>query len=103
MTKTYRSNWNVKELSVNFNQKQWRQDFGAYVRSKLFWFGDVRVSRARVEKGPSSYAKIKGVKCFEVYNNVGGAVVVHFQNENEIISTTHEDLVKNYFEERGLK
>lgn len=100
--KTYNSNWNVKRLSVNFNQKQWRQDFGAFIRSKLFWDGTTRVSRAKApSKGPNSITK--GIKQFEVYNRYGGNVSIQFQNENEVLSTTHEDLVKEYFKERGLK
>ena len=103
MAKAYNTNWSVKELTINFNQKQWRQDFGAYVRDKLYWYGIVRVSRAKADKGPDLYSKIKGAKTFEVYNDVGGAVVVHFQNNNEIIGSTHEELLQQYFQERGLK
>lgn len=100
--KTYNSNWNAKKLSVNFNQKQWRQDFGAFIRTKLFWDGTTRVSRAKaISKGPNLVSK--GVKQFEVYNRYGGSVKVQYQNENEILYTTHEDLVKEYSEERGLK
>lgn len=103
MAKLYRSNWSVKPLEINFNQKQWRQDFGAYVKDKLFWSADVKVSRARAEKGPSTYAKVKGVKSFEVYNTFGGSVVVHFENNNKIISSNREDLINSYLEERGYK
>lgn len=102
MSKIYNSNWDVKRLSVNFNQKQWRQDFGAFVRDHLFWGGAARVSRSRpVSRGINLYTK--GVRQFEIYNGVGGEVRVQYQKNNEIVCTTHEDLVKQYFLERGLK
>lgn len=102
MAKAYNSNWSVKPLSVNFNQKQWRQDFGAYVRDHLYWDAKVRVSRSRgIGKGPNLYTK--GVKQFEVYNGVGGEVSVQYQNNNEVLYTTHEELLNKYFEERGFK
>lgn len=34
MAKRYNSNWDAKRLVVSFNQKQWRQDFAAFVREK---------------------------------------------------------------------
>lgn len=102
MSKIYNSNWDVKPLLINFNQKQWRQDLGAYIRNKLFWDGTTRVSRAKsLTKGPNIITK--GIKSFEIYNAYGGSVKVEFQNNNEILHTTHEALVKQYFEERGLK
>lgn len=102
MSKTYKSTWNVKPLIINFNYKMWRQDFGAYVRSKLFWDGTTRVSRARIKNKKNNYVT-KGIKTFEVYNSYGGNVTVDFQNNNQIVYTTHEDLAKEYFKERGVK
>ena len=102
MAKTYNTNWLAKPLSINFNQKQWRQDLAAYVREHLFW-GITKVSRAKCFNGPDLYSKIKGAKTFYIYNDVGGQVIVHFEEDNKILDTTHEDLIKKYFEERGVK
>lgn len=102
MAKVYNSRWEAKPLIVNFNQKQWRQDFGAFVRSKLFWDGTTMVTRSRAkQKGPNLITK--GIRTFEVYNGYGGSVKIEYQNENDVLYTTHEDLVKQYFEERNIK
>lgn len=54
MGKAYNSKWKVTPLTVNFNQKQWRQDFGAFIRSKLFWDGTTLVTRSKAKsKGPN--------------------------------------------------
>ena len=101
MAKTYNSNWKTQRLEINFNQKQWRQDFGAFIREKLFWDGKTRVSRSRAKtKGPNLITK--GIKTFEIYNSYS-SVIVEYQNNNEVLYTTHEELVKEYFKERGLK
>ncbi len=100
MIKTHNTSWKVKKVIINFNQKQWRQDFGAYVRDKLNWYGIVKVSKAN--KVLDIDTKAKSSKTFEVYNDNGNSVVVHFQNNNEIIGSTNETLVKQYFKERGL-
>ena len=102
MAKVYNSAWSVKPLAVNFNRKEWRQDLGAYVRRKLFWDGTTRVSRSR-RKTKDSNLVTKGIKTFEIYNNYGGCVRVDYQNNNEVLYTTHEEIIEKYFEERGLK
>jgi len=92
MAKIYNSNWIAKPLSVNFNHKQWRQ---------LFWTGITKVSRARViEKDVNNTIVIKQ---FEIYDTVGNQVQVKFKNNNEIINTTHEEIIKNYFEKRRFQ
>lgn len=101
MGKVYNSKWKVTPLTVNFNQKQWRQDFGAFIRSKLFWDGTTLVTRSKAKsKGPNLITK--GIRTFEVYNAYGGSVIVEYQNENEVLYTTHEDLIKQCFEERNI-
>lgn len=101
MGKAYNSKWKVTPLTINFNQKQWRQDFGAFIRSKLFWDGTTLVTRSKAKsKGPNLITK--GIRTFEVYNAYGGSVIVEYQNENEVLYTTHEDLIKQYFEERNI-
>lgn len=97
----YNNNWAAKRLTINFNQKQWRQDLAAYVNDHLYWMGKVMVTRSRaLEKNSSIY--VKGRKQFTIYNNVGGEVIVTYENENQIISTTHQELLNKYFEERGM-
>lgn len=98
MAKKYNSSWNAKRLVISFNQKQWRQDFASFVQEKKFW-GITRVSRA---KAISTNPMDRGIKIFEVYDQHGGNVSVTFRNDNEIISTSHSNLVKQYFAERGM-
>lgn len=99
MSKAY--NWDVKPLSVNFNHKQWRQDFGSFVKNKLFW-GVTKVTRSKaISKGPNLITK--GIKQFTIYNDIGGEVHVQYQNNNEITACNRQDLIDEYFKERGLK
>lgn len=59
------------------------------------------VTRSKAKsKGPNLITK--GIRTFEVYNAYGGSVIVEYQNENEVLYTTHEDLIKQYFEERNI-
>ena len=102
MSRIYNNNWNAKKLTINFNQKQWRQDLAAYVNEHLYWNGRVRVTRSKaIEKNSSIY--FKGRRQFEIFNDSGGRVFVQYENENEIISTSHSDLINNYFKERSFK
>jgi hypothetical protein len=99
MAKVYNSRWEAKPLIVNFNQKQWRQDFAAFIRKKLFWDSTTMVTRSKAKtKGVNLITK--GIKMFEVYNGYGGSIKVEYQNENEILYTTNPDLVNKYLEER---
>lgn len=98
MAKKYNSAWDAKRLVVNFSQKQWRQDFAAFVRTKKFW-DFTRVTRARaVSNNPLD----RGIKSFEVYNRYGGNVTVTFQDENKIVSSSNLELVEEYLSERGM-
>lgn len=98
MAKKYNSNWDAKRLIVSFNQKQWRQDFAAFVREKKFW-NITRVTRSiAISNNPLD----RGIKSFEVYNQYGGSVKVTYQDDNKIISSTDEELIKKYLEERGM-
>lgn len=101
MSKAYNSRWSVKQLNVNFNQKQWRQDFGAYVKNKLFWRGLVLVTRSKAKSKTSNLKSTKGSKTFEVYNGYGGSVIVTYQKENEVLYTSHDELIEEYFEKRN--
>lgn len=30
------SSWNAEEMTINFNQKQWRQDLAAFISKKRY-------------------------------------------------------------------
>ena len=94
-----RNTWGAEKLTVNFSQKQWRQDFAEYVRRKKFWDGTTRVTKARLIPNTTDQVE-KGIKEFTVYNAFGGEVVIQFQNLYEVLYTNEFDLVKSYLEER---
>lgn len=94
MPKVYNKNWNIKALSINFNQKQWRQDFGAFVKEQLSWLDNTYVTRAQNDIDKSS-------KYFEVFNVNGDKVCVYFKNQKDVISSTHVELVNKYLEKRA--
>ena len=96
MGRKYRNIWNAKKMTINFNLKEWRQDLAAYVREKKYWY-DVRVTKAR------SYDENfynKGIKTFEIFNVYGGNIKVAFKDENKIIDSSDEELIKKYLEDR---
>lgn len=97
-----RSNtWKTEKLVINFNQKQWRQDFGEFIRQKKFWDGTTRVSKSKsIPKDSSNITK--GIKQFSIYNAYGGEVIIQYQNLYEVLYTNESDLVKSYFEERKM-
>ncbi len=98
MAKKYSSNWDAKRLIVSFNQKQWRQDFASFVREKKFW--DItRVTRSRsISNNPLD----RGIKSFEVYNQYGGSVKVTYQDDNKIIDSTDDEIIRKYLQEKGV-
>lgn len=101
MTKIYNNCWNAKPLTINFNQKQWRQDIAAFCKERLSWVGGVKVTRSKtITKGVNIYSK--GVRQFDVFNDYGDTISIQYQNNNEIVSTTNEELVKMYIEERNM-
>ncbi len=98
MAKKYNNTWNCKKMNIDFTQKQWRQDFAAFVREKLFW--DMAMcTRAIVVNGNDKKNKIKE---FNVYNNIGRSVSVKFCNNNKIISSSDPNLIENYLQERNV-
>lgn len=98
--RTYHNIWDAKKLTINFNHKQWRQDFASFVRSKKFW-NFVRVSRAKIIEKATDL--IPAIKEFEVFDKYGGSFTVRYKNECEIISSTDDNLMNEYLEKRGLK
>lgn len=70
MSRAYYQNHKAKRLEVNFNQKQWRQDFADFVKNRLSWVSDTVVTRAKtITKGVNLYHK--GIKYFEIQNSYG--------------------------------
>lgn len=99
MAKKYNSTWNAQKLSINFNQKQWRQDFGAFVKEKLFWMQS-RVSRA---KSISNKVSDRGIKQFEVFDGYGQSILIKFYEENKVIDCTNKEILEKYFIFRNIK
>lgn len=97
--KKYNRSWNAEEMQINFNQKQWRQDFAAFVSKKLYWF-PTRVTRSKTIEKKTAYNDV--VKEFYAYNGYGGEVIVRYTNKNDIIYTSNEDLLNEYFKIKGL-
>lgn len=101
MAKAYHQNHQAKKLEVNFNHKQWRQDFAYFVKNSLLWVGDTRVTRTRsISKSANIYHK--GIKSFEVQNTSGDSVYVEFKNNSEILGTTFPNLAEDYLKTREL-
>jgi len=99
MGKVYHNIWDAKELTINFNHKQWRQDFASFIRRKKYW-SFVRCSRSKVVEKSEDNEFTK--KSFEVFNNYGGSFQVTYMNENEVISSTDSNLVDEYLSKRGI-
>lgn len=99
MARIYKNNWSPQKLVVNFNQKQWRQDLASFIVNKLNWF-DVRVSRSKmVEK---STKLNDGIREFEIYDNQNNIFKVKYSNKNEIIETSHPDILDEYMSMKGM-
>lgn len=99
MARIYKNNWSPQKLVVSFNQKQWRQDLASFIVNKLNWF-DVRVSRSKmVEK---STKLNDGVREFEIYDNQNNILKVKYSNKNEIIETSHSDILDEYMSMKGM-
>lgn len=100
MSRKYSSTWKTKSLTIDFAQKQWRQDFGEFIRTKLFWDGTTRITRAKIIDEGNNLEKIKK---FEVYNAYGNSVTVKFKNQNEVLYADRQELLNEYLEKRGVK
>ena len=93
---------------VNFNQKQWRQDFAAYVKDKLNW-SSARVTKSEViEKGHydnSLGEYLTSLKEFTVINGSGDEVKIQYYHdcvvgEDGMYYTDRDfDLVYEYLKE----
>lgn len=92
--RTYKKNWSAKQLVVNFNQKQWRQDLASYIANKLNWI-DVRVTR-------SKYVEEDNTKEFEIFDFSDRKITIKYVNKNEIVNTSNPELVKEYMTMKGI-
>lgn len=97
--KKYNSSWNAEEMKINFNQKQWRQDLAAFISKKLFWF-TTRVTRSKTIERKTNYNE--AIKEFNIFDCHGSEVIVRYSNKNEIIFTSHEKLLKEYYALKGI-
>ena len=84
--------WNVQKMQINFNYKQWRQDFGAFVKDKLFWDSTTTVTKTRV---------VDAGKEFIIYYRYG-EVVVRYKNERNVIFCSRKDIMDSYLKERSV-
>lgn len=101
MSRAYYQNHKAKKLKVNFNQKQWRQDFADFVKNRLSWISETVVTRPKaITKGVNLYHK--GIKYFEIQNAMGDSVYVEFQHGNEITNTTFPNLAEDYLKAREI-
>lgn len=96
----YSGSWDAEEMTINFNQKQYRQDLAAFISKKRFWF-HTRVSRSRTVEKKTNYND--AVKEFSIYNAHGGEEIVRYMNRNEIVYTTNEQLLSEYYTLKGFK
>lgn len=87
-------------MTINFNQKQWRQDLAAFISKKRFWF-QTQVTRSKTIEKKTKYND--SVKEFSIYNRHGGEEIVRYVNQNQIVYTTNEDLLTEYYETKGFK
>lgn len=99
-------------LLVNFNKKQWRQNFAAYIKDKLNWTS-ARVTKSKViekahyDKSLGEY--ITSLKEFSVINETGGEVKIQYYHDNIIgedgMAYTDRDfnLVYDYLRETEKK
>ena len=81
---TIKGERNLKMSVVNFNQKQWRQDFAAYVQDKLGWTSS-RVTKSKVIKKAyydnSLGEHITSLKEFRVINGSGNEVKIQYYHD----------------------
>ncbi len=97
MAKKYNSTWNAKKLTINFNQKQWRQDLASFIQQKKFW------SHAMVTRSKSVTNNVfhKGSRCFEVFDSLGNSINIQYKNQCEIEFSNEIDLINEYISSRS--
>lgn len=97
MSKKYNSSWSAKKLTINFNQKQWRQDLAAFIQQKKYW-SNVKVTRS---KSVTNNVFCKGSRFFEIYDGLGNSINIQYKNQNEIEFSNELDLLNEYINSRS--
>lgn len=96
MAKKYNRSWVAKKIVIDFNQKQWRQDLGAFISLKKYWYF-AKVTRSRIVD------RLSNVKSFEIYNQHGDSFCITYRDKNKVIDCSDKELVQKYFEEKNMK
>lgn len=96
MARRINSSWPAKQMKINFNQKQWRQDLASFVHDKLFWPA-TRVTKARIISGRRTADEVRE---FQIYNSNGIDVTVRYKHQNKILYSSDQEIIKKYFENR---
>lgn len=96
MARKINNNWQAKQMKINFNQKQWRQDLASYIHDKLFWSA-TRVTKSRTISGRRTVNEIKE---FQIYNSNGINITVKYKHQNDVLYSSDKEIIKGYFESR---
>lgn len=97
MTKKYNNRWNAKKMTVNFNQKQWRQDLAAFIQRKKYWKYAI-VTRS---KTVSNNVFDKGSRYFEVYDGFGNNIFVQYKDQCKVEVSNEMDLILEYLDSKA--
>ncbi len=96
MAKKYNRSWVAKKIVIDFNQKQWRQDIGAFISEKRYWFF-AKVTRSKM------LDRVTNTKTFEIYNKHGVSFYITYQGQNKVVDCSDKDLVQKYFEDKNMQ
>lgn len=97
MTKKYNNSWSAKKLTINFNQKQWRQDLASFIQHKKYW-NYATVTRS---KSVTNNVFHKGSRFFEIFDGLGNSIKVQYKNECEVEFSNEIELIKEYLSSRS--
>lgn len=98
MARRINNNWPAKQIKINFNQKQWRQDLASFIHDKLFWPA-TRVTKSKIISGRRTSNEIRE---FQVYNSNGIDVTIRYKLQNQILYSSDQEIIKKYFESRRV-
>lgn len=98
MARKVNNSWIAKKLSINFNQKQWRQDLASFIHDKLFWPA-TRVTKTKIISGRRTANEIRE---FQVYNSNGINITIRYKHQNQILYSSDREVIKQYFESRRV-
>lgn len=98
MARKINNNWPAKQMKINFNQKQWRQDLASFIHDKFFWPA-TRVTKSRVISGRRTADEVKE---FQIYNSNGIDITIRYKHQNKILYSSDKEITKKYFESRRI-